>query len=155
MSILVDKTLKSWSRAHRALWPDQTKLMLDYGTQIARLPGAVGRRCWEFHLRHRGRGESRAPDRCFGDLRAGTLGMEAATEAMRTGYLWLLITEGVPVHDGMKIRAMGREQRLLGYRPLCPGIITPGQTSLGMLPPSCAMPGVVGLHLGAGHSASR
>ncbi len=59
--------------------------------------------------------------------------------------LIVCITEGVPVADMMKVRARldHSESRLLG--PNCPGLLTPGQAKVGIMPGHIAMPGSVGV----------
>jgi len=59
----------------------------------------------------------------------------AGTEAVEAGIgLLVLITEGVPVHSTMRLRARARAAgaRLLG--PTTPGIIAPERTKIGIMP---------------------
>lgn len=70
----------------------------------------------------------------------------AVDDALEAGVkLIVLVTEGVPVHSTMRLRARARAAgaRLLG--PTTPGIITPGQAKLGIMPAQLFRPGPVGV----------
>jgi succinyl-CoA synthetase alpha subunit len=71
---------------------------------------------------------------------------EAILEAADAGIsLVVCITEGIPVLDMIKVRAYldCRETRLIG--PNCPGIITPGEAKVGIMPGHIHTPGPVGV----------
>ncbi|WP_336037747.1 succinate--CoA ligase subunit alpha [Halobacterium yunchengense] len=71
---------------------------------------------------------------------------DAVFEALDTDLdLVVAITEGIPTQDMAKVkkRLSEVETRLIG--PNCPGIITPGETKLGILPGNIFEPGNVGL----------
>ena len=72
--------------------------------------------------------------------------VDAIYEAIDAGIaLIVCITEGVPVLDMMKVRARldQSDSRLIG--PNCPGLLTPGQAKVGIMPGHIAMPGSVGV----------
>jgi len=59
----------------------------------------------------------------------------------------VVITEGVPVHDAAAVwahaKARGNATRIIG--PNCPGIISPGKSNAGIIPPDITGPGTIGL----------
>src|SRR5213592_4221895 len=73
---------------------------------------------------------------------------DAIMEAADAGVeLIICITEGIPVNDMMKahdfLRKHGQGSRLIG--PNCPGIITPGQAKIGIMPGHIHRPGPIGI----------
>ncbi len=71
---------------------------------------------------------------------------DAIMEAVDAGIsLVICITEGVPVLDMVKVKhyMKGRDSRLVG--PNCPGVITPGQCKIGIMPGYIHRPGPVGV----------
>ncbi|HSE91299.1 MAG TPA: succinate--CoA ligase subunit alpha [Candidatus Binatia bacterium] len=59
--------------------------------------------------------------------------------------LIICITEGVPVRDMIRVKRYleGRNSQLLG--PNCPGIITPGECKIGIMPGHIHQPGTIGV----------
>jgi succinyl-CoA synthetase alpha subunit len=72
----------------------------------------------------------------------------AVTEAIDAGIpLVVVITEGIPVADAAKFwahaKALGNKTRIIG--PNCPGIITPGESLVGITPANITGKGPIGL----------
>ncbi|MEW7980206.1 MAG: succinate--CoA ligase subunit alpha [Candidatus Sedimenticola endophacoides] len=68
--------------------------------------------------------------------------LEAADAGIR---VIACITEGIPVLDMLKVKAAlaGRDCRLIG--PNCPGLITPGECKIGIMPGAIHRPGRIGI----------
>ncbi|HEY9682092.1 MAG TPA: succinate--CoA ligase subunit alpha [Oculatellaceae cyanobacterium] len=74
------------------------------------------------------------------------LALDAASEAVDAGIsLVVLITEGMPPQDTAKLVDLIKRKgaRLIG--PNCPGIITPGESLIGILPGSIFKSGPIGM----------
>ncbi len=72
---------------------------------------------------------------------------DAIMEAADAGIeLVVTITEGIPVHDMMRVMQYLKQKgttRLIG--PNCPGVITPGEAKVGILPGQIFTPGPIGV----------
>jgi len=60
-----------------------------------------------------------------------------ATDALLEAYdakiaLAVCITEGIPVHDMLRVAAATSSMRIIG--PNCPGVVTPGEALIGIMP---------------------
>ena len=67
---------------------------------------------------------------------------EAADAGMQ---LIICITEGVPVSDMMRVRNFLDQKGVRLVGPNCPGLLTPGEAKVGIIPGNIAIPGNVGV----------
>ena len=71
---------------------------------------------------------------------------EAVLEAVEAEVgLCVVITEGIPVHDAVEFHAAARGSRTRIIGPNCPGLISPGKSSVGIIPAHISGPGRIGL----------
>lgn len=71
---------------------------------------------------------------------------DAIYEAADAGIeLIVCITEGIPVQDMMRVRAYLDQKGVMLVGPNCPGLLTPGEAKVGIIPGNIAIPGNVGI----------
>ena len=150
MSILIDKSTKVICQGLTGKQGTfHTQQCLDYGTKV--VAGVTPGRGGEKHLDlpvYNTVAEAKAAT-------GGTVSMiyvpapfaaDAILEAADAGIeLVVCITEGVPVLDMVRVKAVlkGTGVRLIG--PNCPGIITPGACKIGIMPGHIHEPGSIGI----------
>lgn len=150
MSILVDKDtrviVQGFTGAQATLHSEQS---IDYGTNIVGgvTPGKGG----QIHLE---RPVFNTMNEAIDEVNPNAALIfvpapfckDSILEAAESGIeLVICITEGVPTLDMLMVKKRVDELgvRLIG--PNCPGIITPGEAKLGIMPGSIHMPGSVGI----------
>ncbi len=72
----------------------------------------------------------------------------AAADALLEAYdsaisVAICITEGIPVHDMLRVEAATPKMRIIG--PNCPGVVTPGEALVGIMPGHIFKPGRIGV----------
>jgi len=71
---------------------------------------------------------------------------DAIYEAADAGVpLVVCITEGVPVQDMMRVREYLDQKQIRMVGPNCPGLLTPGESKVGIIPGNISIPGNIGV----------
>jgi len=127
----------------------QTQRCIEYGTKVVAgvTPGRGGEGFEGVPIYNTVREAAREtrPD-CSLIFVPAAFAADAILEAAHTGVpLVVCITEGIPALDMVRVkRALaGGPTRLIG--PNCPGVITPGECRVGIMPPAVFSPGAVGV----------
>jgi succinyl-CoA synthetase alpha subunit len=150
MSILVNKATRIICQGltgRQGLFHAQQ--CLEYGTQI--VAGVTPGRGGESHLGvpvyntmpEAAKATSAAVSVIFVPAPAAADAILAAADAGME--LVVCITEGIPVQDMVKVKAVLRDYRCRLIGPNCPGIITPGECKIGIMPGFIHKPGRVGI----------
>jgi succinyl-CoA synthetase alpha subunit len=70
----------------------------------------------------------------------------AALQTLKAGIqLIVVVTEYIPVHDTMEIREYAKDLNVWLIGPTTPGIITPGEAKMGIMPANMFNPGRIGV----------
>ena len=126
-----------------------TRGMLDYGTKVVAgvTPGKGGEKVHSVPVFDSvEEAVTKTGANCAVIYVPASLAQDAIYEAVDSGIpLVVCISEGIPVRDMVEVAAYmrGRHARLVG--PNCPGLISPGQSKVGIMPGSIVKPGKVGV----------
>ena len=127
----------------------QTELMLEYGTKIIAgvTPGKGGQKQFDIPVY-----DSVRQAVANHDIDASLIFVpapfvqDAAFEAIDAGIPFMVIlTDWVPLHDELRVKAYAKRSNTRYIGPNCPGMIIPGETSLGLISGSAVTPGSVGI----------
>src|SRR5262245_53381866 len=149
MSILVDKSTRVLVQGLGKAGASHAIMCREYGTQIVGgvVPGKGGTQKEGFHL-FNSVVEAKAKTGANASMIfvPPPAAADAIMEAADAGIAVIVaITEGIPVLDMSRAMRFLKERpsRLIG--PNCPGIITPGQCKIGIMPGYIHKPGPVGV----------
>ncbi len=150
MSILVGKGTKVVTQGITgATGQFHTRTCKEYGTQmVAGVTPGKGGTDFEGIPIFDTVGEARAKTGCDASVIyvPPPFAADAIMEAADAGVeLVICITEGIPILDMVKVKRYlaGRRTRLVG--PNCPGVITPGECKIGIMPGYIHKPGKIGV----------
>ena len=150
MSIFIDKNTKVLVQGITgAVGTFHTKQMLEYGTKIVGgvTPGKAGSKVEGVPVFNTVTEAVKATGANASVIYVPpAFAADAICEAFDAGLdLVVCITEGIPILDMVKVKKFmeGKKTRLVG--PNCPGVITPGECKIGIMPGSIHTPGTIGI----------
>lgn len=126
-----------------------TRLMLDYGTKIVAgiTPGKGGTEVHAVPVYDTVKDAAQEHDANASIIFVpAPFAAEAALEAMDANIKTVvLITEHIPIRDSIRVMAYAKQQSVAIIGPNTPGIITPSECKLGIMPAHVFKHGVVGI----------
>jgi succinyl-CoA synthetase alpha subunit len=149
MAILCDRNTRLIVQGMGRMGQYHAKLSIDYGTQVVGgvAPGKGGQQAGGIPLFDTVRDAVAATGADASVIFVPPPGAaDAILEAADAGIrLAACITEGIPALDMLRAKKglRGSSMRLVG--PNCPGVVTPGQCRIGIMPAQITRPGPVGV----------
>ncbi len=150
MSVLVDKDTKIVVQGITGSFGSlHTRACIEYGAKVVAgvTPGKGGEKLDDVPVFNTVRDavkETGATVSCI--FVPAPFAADAVCEAVDAGVeLVVCITEGVPVMDMVRTRRYVDAHDTLLLGPNCPGVITPGETKIGIMPGAIHKPGRVGV----------
>ena len=150
MSVLVNKDTKVICQGLTGKQGSfHTEQCLDYGTQVVAgvTPGRGGEEHLGLPVYNTMREAVDETDATVSMIYVpAPFAADAILEAANAGVnLVVCITEGVPVLDMVRVKAVLADQNCNLIGPNCPGIITPGECKIGIMPGFIHKPGSIGI----------
>ncbi len=154
MSILVNKSTRLLVQGITGREGEfHTRQMIEYGTNVVAgvTPGKGGQ-----VVEHNGakvpvfdtvkEAVEKTQANCTAVFVPPPFGCDAVFEALDAGVTGIVcITEGIPTQDMLRVYRFLKESNGWMIGPNCPGLISPGECKVGILPGDIFMPGKVGL----------
>lgn len=150
MGIIIDKNTRAIVQGITGTQGSfHTKLMLEYGTKIVAgtSPGKGGTRFENVPIYDTVE-EVQKEDPADASIIfvPAPFAVDAAMEAIDNGIKTIvIITEHIPIRDSISLMAFARENKAVVIGPNTPGIITPGECKLGIMPAHIFKPGSIGM----------
>jgi len=125
-----------------------TKLMKEYGTQIVGgvTPGKAGEKVEGIKVYDHIKDvfEFQNADWSIIFVPANHA-FDAVNESLDNNLHCVVVTEGMPIHDSLKLSYKAKEKGLYVIGPNCPGIISPGESKIGIMPGNIFKKGRIGV----------
>ncbi len=150
MGIIIDKNTRAIVQGITGTQGSfHTKLMLEYGTKIVAgtSPGKGGTRFENVPIYDTVE-EAQKEDPADASIIfvPAPFAVDAAMEAIDNGIKTIvIITEHIPIRDSISLMAFAGENKAVVIGPNTPGIITPGECKLGIMPAHIFKPGSIGM----------